>query len=93
MANAGIRRNHFEILKRRLTPAQERITFHVALKLQFRIQAECIDIPKIIHLHGMVNHQLGGKQRIDALRIAAHALHGFAHGGEIDDRGHPCEIL
>ena len=41
----------------------------------------------------MVDDQFGGEERIDALGIAAHALHGFAHGGEIDDRGNAGEIL
>src|SRR5580693_5460027 len=41
----------------------------------------------------MVDDQLGGGERIDEPRIAAHALDGFAHGGQIDDGGHAGEIL
>ena len=48
---------------------------------------------EFVHLHGMIDHQLGGKQRIDFLRIAAEFAHGVAHGGQIDDGGHAGEIL
>jgi len=41
----------------------------------------------------MVDDQLGREERIDSLRVAAHALHGFTHGGEIDDRRYPREVL
>ena len=41
----------------------------------------------------MVDDQFGREERIDSFRIAAHAPHGFTHGGEIDDRGYACEVL
>ena len=93
VADARVWWNDFEILKRRLPPAQERVALDVTLKLQLRIQAERVDVSKIIHLHRMVDDQLGREQRIDSLRVPAHALHGFTHGGEIDDCGYACEIL
>ena len=34
-----------------------------------------------------------GCERIDLGRIAAHLLHGVAHGGQIDDGRHAGEIL
>ncbi len=46
-----------------------------------------------IHLHRVVDDQLGRQEGIDAGRIAAHALGGGAHGGQIHDRGHAGEIL
>src|SRR6516162_9302272 len=41
----------------------------------------------------MVDHELGGEQRIDALRISAESFHGLAHGGKVDDGGNTSEIL
>ncbi len=41
----------------------------------------------------MVDDQLGGREGIDALGIAAEGLDGVAHGGEIDDGGHAGEVL
>ena len=93
MADAGVRRNDFEILKCCLPPSQKRVAFDVTLKLQLCIQAEGVDVAKIIDLHGMVDNQFGREQRIDALRTASHALHCLTHGGEIDDRRHSREVL
>ena len=93
VANPRVWRNYFEIVKCRLAPAQEGISLHVALKFQLRVQSESIDAAKTIDLHRMVDDQFRGEQGIDALRISAHALHCFAHGGQIDDGGHAGEIL
>src|ERR1700741_3341427 len=41
----------------------------------------------------MVDYKLDRKKRIDAFRIAADFVHGFAHGGEVDDGGNAGEIL
>ena len=41
----------------------------------------------------MVDHQVGGHQGIDLIGIAAEALHGAAHRGQIDDGRHPSKIL
>jgi hypothetical protein len=41
----------------------------------------------------VVDHQVRGEERIHLLRIAAQRAHGFAHGGEIDHRGHAGEVL
>src|SRR5207245_11659468 len=37
--------------------------------------------------------ELGGEQRIHALRVAAHLHHRVTHGGEIHDRGDAREVL
>ena len=50
-------------------------------------------VPKLIDLHGVVDDEFGGEERIDALGIAAHFFHRFAHGGEVDDGGHAGEVL
>src|SRR5712671_898480 len=41
----------------------------------------------------MIDDELRGKQRVDALGIAAHLHHRIAHGGEIHDRRHAGEVL
>ena len=93
VANSGVWRDHFEIVECSLAPAQECITLHVALKFQFGVQTESIDVAKTINLHGMVDDQFRREKRIDPLGISAHALYRFAHGGEIDDGWHAGEIL
>ena len=93
MADARSRRHRFEILKRGLSPTQERVTLHVALKFEFGVQCERIAGAEIVHLHRVVDDQFHGKERIDALWIAADFVDGLAHRGEIDDRGNTSEIL
>jgi len=46
-----------------------------------------------VELHGVVDAQVGGDQRVDPARILARALHGRAHGGEVDDGGDAGEVL
>ncbi len=44
---------------------------------------------EIVHLHGMVDHQVGGQQRIGQRRIGTHGGERIAHGGQIDYAGTP----
>ena len=48
---------------------------------------------ELVDLHGVVDDQFGGHERIDALGIAAEGLDGVAHGGEVDDGGDAGEVL
>jgi hypothetical protein len=41
----------------------------------------------------VVDDQFGGKERIDALGIAAEFFHSFTHGGQVNDGGHAGKIL
>ena len=91
--DAGIGRHDGQIAESGLPPAQEGVAFFVALKFEQRIHIKGAGRAEFVHLHRVVNDQFGGLQRIDELRVAAQALHGVAHGGEIHDRGHAGEIL
>jgi len=48
---------------------------------------------ELVDLHGVVDDEFDGLQRIDEGGIAAELLHGVAHGGEVDDAGDAGEIL
>ncbi len=50
-------------------------------------------VPKLIDLHGVVDDQVGGHERIGAAGVGAHGGKGVAHGGEIDHAGHAGEVL
>ena len=93
MADAGVWRDDFEIAERVLSPAEKLVALDVALEFQFGVEAERIGLAEAVHLNGVIDHQFGREERIDALGIAAEFLHGFAHGGQVDDRGHAGEIL
>ena len=93
MADAGVWGHHLEILEAFLAPAEESVALDVALKFEFGVEGERIRSAEFVHLHRMIDHQFGGQQRIDALRIAAQGADGFAHGRQIHDRRHAGEVL
>ncbi len=86
-------RHHGEIAKSGLAPAQERVAFLVARKLDLVVARQGLGVAVFIHLHRVVDDQLRRQEGIDAGRIAARALGGGAHGGQIHDRGHASEVL
>ena len=93
MDDAGAGWHDLEIAERRLAPAQERIPLAIALELDGRIALECIGRSVMIDLHRVVDDQLSGRERIDALRVAAKFADGLAHRGQIDHTGHAGEVL
>src|SRR5207248_10991321 len=93
MADARAWRNSLEILKRGLAPTQERVTLHVALKFEFGVQRERIAGAEIVHLHRVVDDQFHGKERIDALWIAADFVERSSHRSKIDDPWTASDIL
>ena len=48
---------------------------------------------KVVHLHGVVNHQIDGHKWVDALRVTAQAAHGVAHGCQIHHARHAGKVL
>ena len=93
MYDAGIRRHDREVAKARLSPAQKRVAFFIALEFKQRVHIEGAGRSEFVHLHRVVDDQFGGLQRVDKPGVAAHALHGIAHGGKIDNRRHAGKIL
>jgi hypothetical protein len=93
MHDAGVRRHHLEVAERGLAPAQEHVALAVALELDFVVVLQRVGGAVFVDLHRVIDHQLGGRQRIDLLRIAAELDDGFAHGRQIHDAGHAGEIL
>ena len=93
MADAGARRHHAEIVERLLAPAQKGIALAIALILEADILGEGFLVAEMIDHDRVVDHQIDRRQRIDLLGVAAHGLHGVAHGRQIDHGGHAGEIL
>ena len=71
VADAHSRRHSREVAEGRLAPLQKCVALAVALELKQRIRAISTGGAVLVHLHGVVDDQFGGHQRIDALRIAA----------------------
>ena len=93
MADARARRHHPEVVEGARAPAQELVALLVALVLDLDVLLEGVGGAEVVDLHGVVDDEVDGNQRIDLGGIAAQALHGVAHGGEVDDRRHAGEVL
>ena len=91
--DAGVRRHDLEVAERGLTPAQERVAFGVAAELDRGVLRQRVRRAVRVDLHRVIDHELGGRQRIDLVGIAAELDHRFAHRGEVDDGGHAGEVL
>src|SRR5438067_2359880 len=65
----------------------------VARELHGGIGRERLGRAVFVDLHGVVDDQLGGIQRVDALGVAAEAHDRIAHRGEIHHARHASEVL
>ena len=93
MHDAGVGRHHLEIAERGLAPAQEHVALAVAAEFDLVVVLERVRGAVFVDLHRVIDHQLGGRERIHALRIAAERDDGLAHRREIDDARHAGEVL
>ena len=93
MDDAGVRRDDLEVAERGLPPAEERVALAVALELELRVPSDCEPRRVLVDLHRVIDHELGGKQRVDLLGVAAELAHRVAHRREVDDRGDAREVL
>ena len=93
VADAHAGRHGGEVAEGRLAPLEEGVTLAVALELEQRVGVVGRGRAVLVHLHGVVDDELGGGEGIDALGIAAEGLDGVAHGGQIDDGGDAGEVL
>src|SRR2546422_6589049 len=65
MHDAGIGRHDAESLERSLRPPQQRIPLAVALELEVGIHLKRGGCAELVHDHGVIDHELGGEQRVD----------------------------
>ena len=91
--DAGARRDDAEVAERLLAPAQEGVALAVPVVLHLDVVVERDAGAELIDLHGVVDHELGGLQRVDGLGLPAHRLDRFPHRGEIDHCGNAGEVL
>ena len=91
--DAGARRHHLEVVEGALAPAQELVALAVALVLDLDVALERVRGSEQVGDHRVVDHQVGGRQRIDLVGVPAELADGLPHGGQVDDAGHPGEVL
>ena len=91
--DAGSGRHDAELIEGALRPAQQLVALGVALVLLGNVLLECLARCPAINLHRVVDHQVGGNLRIDAMRINAQLSRCVAEGGKVNDGGHTGEVL
>ena len=91
--DAGVGRHDREVVERALAPAQEGVALLVTLELALGVEAKGVARAEGVDLHGVVDHELGGRQRVDLGGVAAHLGHRVAHCRQVDHGGHAGEVL
>ncbi len=91
--DAGSRRHHAEVPERLLAPAQELVTFAVALVFDVHVPFDRVGHAVLVDLHGVVDDHVGLDLRVDDLRVSPELPDRVAHGGEVDDARHAGEVL
>jgi len=91
--DAGVGRDDAEAAEGLLGPAQQRVALAVALELEVGVDLERGRRAELVDDHRVVDHQLGGEQRVHPLGVAAHGAHRVAHRGEVHDGGDAGEVL
>jgi hypothetical protein len=82
-----------ELAQRVLAPAQEREPLVVALELELHVPVKCVGPAEDVRDDRVVDHQLGGNQRVDLPGVAAQRPHRLAHGRQVHDGRHPGQVL
>src|SRR5215510_8339166 len=93
MNDPGVWRNDAEVLKRLLSPSEERVPFLIPSELQRGVQVGGISLGVVIDLHGMIDDEFYRLQRIHLARVTAKAHDAVTHRREVDNRRHAGEIL
>ena len=71
MDDPGVGRHDREVVEAVLAPAQERVALLVALELEVGVDLEGVVAAERVDLHGVVDDQLGGHERVDLRGLAA----------------------
>ena len=85
--------NDAEVIKRALAPLQELVALAIPFEFDFRVLERGQRIGVFVHLHAVIDDEIDGHERVDALRVAAGQFHGVPHGGQVDGARHAREIL
>jgi len=93
MTNSGVGRDNQKIVERLLRPPQQLVALPVAAELQAGIDAERVGTGEHVRDHRVIDHQLGGDQRVDRRRVPAQRGHRITHRDQVDHARDAGEIL
>ncbi len=74
-------------------PLQELVALLIALELDVHVELERVGAIGVVDLHGVIDDEIDGHERLDDLRVGAGAAGGRAHRGQIDQQRHAGEVL
>src|SRR5690606_8672335 len=82
-----------EVREGLLAPLEELVALAVALELPLGVDGEGDAGGVVVDLDGVVDDEVALNVGVDLVGVAAEALHGVAHGREIDDARDAGEVL
>ena len=90
-AHAG--RHDPEVVECALRELEQLVALGVPAELQRHVQPESVGRAVVIDLDRVVDDEVAGHDRVDAVGVAAHLRHRVAHGGQVHHAGHAGEVL
>jgi len=91
--DADCRRDDAEGLEGLHAPLEELVALGVAAELLPEVLEERVGRTGAVDLHGVVDDEVDGDERLDDGAVLAEAGDGFAHRGEVDEERHAGEVL
>ena len=80
MADAHAWGHGGEVVECGLAPLKEGVALAIAGELEGGVEVVGVDGAELIDLDRVVDHQLGGLERVDLFGVTAQSAHGVAHG-------------
>ena len=93
MDDSRSRRDNFEVVESGLSPAQELVSFTVALVFDLDVALECVFAAKQVRNDRVVDNEFSRSERVDLFGVSAQIGDRFSHGGEVDDARDSGEVL
>ena len=94
MHNTAGRRYSAEVGEALLTPFEEGVALRVPVVFDVEVEVERVSVGTgDVHLHRVVDDQIHGHLRVDALGVATHLHHRVTKGRKVDHGGHAGEVL
>ena len=82
-----------ELVQGGLAPFEEAVPLAVARILQLDVAVPGVRAAEDVGDDGMVGDELGRDHRVHRLRVSSQAGQRVAHGGEVDQGGHPVGVV
>src|ERR1035437_49651 len=93
VTDARVGRDDAEVAERVLPPAEERVPLPVAVELELRVRPEGLRRGELVDDDRVVDHEVGRRERVDLVGVAAHLGEGLAHRREVDYGRDAREVL